>query len=391
MHRVATFTSLYPNAVRPQHGVFVEHRLRRVVATGAVDARVIAPVPWFPLRGAAFGEWGAHAAVPAAEVRHGIPITHPRWLAIPKVGMRAAPGAVARAGRRALRELRADGFDFDLIDAHYFYPDGVAAIRLGAALGRPVVITARGSDVNLIPRVSAHARAAVVDAARRAAAVIVVSDALRSALLALGAPADRIHVIRNGVDRDLFTPPSDAGPATGRRVLSVGSLTANKGHHLVIEAIAQLPDTTLTIAGRGPMHAELAQTAERLGVADRVTFAGSVDQAALRGLYGSADALVLASEMEGLPNVLLEALACGTPVLATSVGGIPEVVTSPDAGALLPERSAAAIAATLPGVLDRATPRDRVRSTTDAFDWGRCASAVVTVFEAAIRDFVPGP
>jgi teichuronic acid biosynthesis glycosyltransferase TuaC len=151
--RIITFTTLYPNAARPGHGIFVENRLRHLVASGRVMSRVLAPVPWFPRALTRFsGAYAGYAAVPFAEQRQGLSIIHPRFPTVPKIGMTAAPTLLFARSLWALRSLRAESGDFDLIDAHYFYPDGVAAVMLGKAMCKPVVITARGTDINLIPR-----------------------------------------------------------------------------------------------------------------------------------------------------------------------------------------------------------------------------------------------
>lgn len=148
--QILTFTTLYPNAVRPQHGIFVETRLRKLVASGEIMARVIAPCPWFPFTSRHFGEYGVIAQIPYRETQFGIEIEHPRYPLLPKIGMSTAPIALFAAMLPRLRRQIAAGRDFALIDAHYFYPDGVAAVMLGQAIGRPVVVTARGSDLNLI-------------------------------------------------------------------------------------------------------------------------------------------------------------------------------------------------------------------------------------------------
>ncbi len=386
MIRVLTFTNLYPNPVRPHLGVFVEHRMRHVVATGEVDLRVVAPVPWFPLRLQMFGDYAGYAEVPHQDARHAIPIEHPRYLVIPKVGMRYTPGAMVRSGRKVLQRLRR-ARDFDVIDAHYLYPDGVAAHRLAQEFDKPFVMTARGSDVNLIPHQSDYAKQCILDATRAASCVITVSDGLRRALTELGAPADKIRVIRNGVDRDLFRPPAEEAPRERKRLASVGNLIEHKGHHLVIDALRELPDTELVIAGRGPKREWLEQQAAEAGVADRVTFAGAVDQSQLCELYGSSDALVLASSREGLPNVVLEAIACGTPAIATNTGGIPEAIREPDGGRLLRDRTSAAIVDAVRDVFAHPLDRSAVRASIDAFDWGRCAAEVVEVLrEATARE-----
>src|SRR6476659_1277749 len=149
--RLLTFSTLYPNGAQPTHGIFVENRLRHLVASGAATSTVVAPVPWFPSRDARFGEWARCAAAPAEEMRHGLRVLHPRYAAPPRLGMYTGPWALLRAGRAALAQLLAEGARFDAIDAHYFYPDGVAAVMVGRYFNKPVVITARGTDINLIP------------------------------------------------------------------------------------------------------------------------------------------------------------------------------------------------------------------------------------------------
>src|SRR5215471_10902488 len=149
--RLLTFSTLFPNAGQPNHGVFVENRLRHLIATGQAESTVLAPVPFFPCRSERFGAWSRFARAGRHETRHGLAVHHPRYLVLPKAGMSIAPALLYHASVRALRRLIAGGLAFDAIDAHYVYPDGVAAVWLGRHFGKPVVITARGSDITLLP------------------------------------------------------------------------------------------------------------------------------------------------------------------------------------------------------------------------------------------------
>jgi glycosyltransferase involved in cell wall biosynthesis len=335
--RVLTFTSLYPNTEQPRQGLFVAERLRHLRASGRVQATVVAPVPWFPSRSPHFGRYASYARVPACEEQEGMSVHHPRWLAIPKIGMSAAPALMAAGARASVEALRER---VDVIDAHYFYPDGVAAVALGRRLRKPVVVTARGTDLNTIPE-HALPRRQILDAARAAAGLVTVSEALRDRLVELGVERGQVHVLRNGVDLARFAPAPDRDAVrsrlgvTGVVLLAVGNLVPEKDHALAIAALAKLADATLLVAGDGPLRAELEQRAARAGVASRVRFLGSVPQGALVDYYNAADALVLTSRREGMPNVVLEALACGTPVVATRVGGVPEVVAADVAGRLV--------------------------------------------------------
>ena len=386
--RLLTFSSLYPNAAQPTHGVFVETRLRQLLASGQARSTVLAPVPWFPSAAPAFGAWSVFARAPMSELRHGISVHHPRFAVIPRVGMSLAPWLLFRAALPAARRLLAGGVRFDAIDAHYVYPDGVAAVWLGEALDRPVVITARGTDVNLIPNF-AGPRRLIRAAIARAAALVAVSGALAEALGGLGARPDQVSVLRNGVDTSLFRPPADRAAAraalglVGPTLISVGHLIARKGHDLAIAALADLPGWSLLIVGDGPERARLAALAARAGLASRVRLLGARPQAELPALYGAADVLVLASSREGWANVLLEAMACGTPAVASDIPGNPEVVRAPEAGRIV-TRTPAAIAAGVCDLSAAAPGRAATRAYAERFGWGPTTAGQLDLFRRVI-------
>jgi teichuronic acid biosynthesis glycosyltransferase TuaC len=387
--RLLTFTTLFPNREQPSHGIFVENRLRHLLAGGAAESIVVAPVPYFPSRAARFGRWSRYARVEAREERHGLLIHHPRFLVIPRVGMSASPALLAASALGFIRQIEARGAAFDVIDAHYLYPDGVAAAWIGRRLGRPVVITARGSDVNLIPRYRLP-RMMIRWAIAEAAGLITVSSALKEALVALGAAPERVTVLRNGVDLSLFRPGDRdrARRALGLSrptLLSVGNLVPLKGHHRVIEALRHLPGFDLLIVGEGPERNRLEQSRRRLGLADRVRLLGSLSHDALPEIYNAADALVLASSREGWPNVLLEAMACGTPVVAADVGGIPEVVRDPAAGLVLESNTPQGIAEAVKSLFARLPARRAVRSYAEGFSWDETTQGQLALFRRVLR------
>ena len=388
--RLLTFTTLFPNREQPNHGIFVETRLRQLLATGAVQSTVLAPVPFFPRvplfpGGAAwFGRWGAYARVPALESRHGLAVHHPRFLAIPRIGMNVSPLLLHQASRRALRRLLAEGRRFDAIDAHYLYPDGVAAVRLGAEFGLPVVLTARGSDVTEFPD-HPLPRRRILDAVARADAVIAVSAGLRAALLGLGAADEKITVLRNGVDTQLFAsadrPAARAALGlSGPTLLSVGALIPRKRHHLTIEALHLLPGFCLLIVGEGPERARLAALAGRLGLAGRVRLLGARPHMVMPQHYDAADLSVLASSREGWANVLLESMACGTPVVASDIPGNVEVVRQRAAGLIVPANTPEGIAAAVRELWADLPARAATRAYAERFGWEATSQGQLEIF-----------
>lgn len=382
------FSTLFPSSVRPVHGIFVETRLRELLRTGAVETRVVAPVPWFPLAGERFGDYGKFAATPYFEQRNGLEVIHPRYFLPPRVGMNIAPYTLARGALPTIRKMIRGGFDFDLIDAHYYYPDGVAAGFIAKLLGKPFVVTARGSDINLIPDYQTPRRL-ILETAQAAAASIGVSRALTDKLAALGIPSEKLKVFRNGVDLDRFHPQAQEAArrqigisltSEEKLILSVGNLVELKGHHLAIEALKELPaNTRLVIIGKGNEQSRLEALARQFGVADRVHFAGMILPDQLMWWYSAADALVLCSSREGWPNVVLEAMACGTPVVATQVGGVMEILT-PEVGVLMADRSSAALVSALEQLFAAQPDRQRVRGHAEKFAWDNTSQAQLQLF-----------
>lgn len=382
------FTSLYPNPAQPRHGVFVEERLRHLVESGRIAATVVAPVPWFPFRHRRFGRYAAFARAPRYEQRYGIRVLHPRYPVIPKVGMNVAPFLMFRSLLPMLGKIMASGTEFDLIDAHYFYPDGVAATRLGAIMGKPVVVTARGNDVTLIPRYRGPRRQ-IERAADAAAAIATVSRALKDKLAGLGVDPAKITVLRNGVDLDRFGPRDRAAiranlGLAGPVWLTVGHLIERKGVHFAVAALAHIPEVTLLIAGDGPEERKLRALVERLGVGARVRFLGAIPHARLCEYYNAADALVLASSREGMPNVALESLACGTPVVAAPFDGVTELLDVPEAGEIASQRSAEAIASAWLRLRERAPARTATRSVAERLGWRPVVEAQCALYERVL-------
>lgn len=386
--RTITFTTLYPNSARPRHGIFIEQRLRHLLRSGEVESRVVAPSAWFPSGRSRFGEWSVFGRVPARAQRHGISVLYPRYLLIPKLGMSVAPLTMALAARPVLVRMIRQGFDFDLIDAHYLYPDGVAAAILGRWLGKPVTVSVLGDDVITLPRFRLPRRM-ILWAVNRCAGVTTVCQALKNRLVEVGAPAEKVRVVLHGVDPGLFHPVDREAVRrrlglTGRVLISVGHLTKRKGHHLAIQALSELPATTLLIVGDGWMERELRELARSLGLEDRVRLVGHVEQENLKDYYGAADALVLASSREGIANVLVESMACGTPVIATPIWGTPEAVSVPEAGVLMRDRSVGALVEAAGRLFAGYPDREATRRHAATFTWERTSQEHLEMLRAAV-------
>ncbi|MEO5937861.1 MAG: glycosyltransferase [Sphingomonas sp.] len=371
MLRVLTLSTLFPDATRRNFGVFVERQALGLAAHPDVELRVVAPVglPPFPL--SRRGRHAALAKLPLGEQWKGIDVYRPHFLAMPGTAGRFFTASLAQALGPLLANLRRD-FAFDVIDASFFFPDGPAAVAIGKRFGVPVSIKARGSDIHHWGRAAATA-GEVRRAGQAADGLLAVSAAMKRDMVAMGMPADRIRVHRTGVDLSRFAPRDrNAAKAQlkvqGALVVSTGALIERKGHDIVIEAIATLPNATLIIAGEGSHRAALEAKIAELGLGDRVRLLGGVPHAEMAALLGAADVMALASASEGLANAWVEALACGTPIVVPDVGGASEVVTERAFGRMV-GRSPAGFASGIAAVLADRTPAAEVREGAERFTW----------------------
>ena len=390
--KVLVFTSLYPNNIWPNHGVFVKERMTHFAQLNGREVKVIAPVPYYPP--ISFGSRQSYSRVLRREMRDGLEVHHPRYFMTPKIGMTLYGFLMFLSVLPNMRRVR-KAYNFDLIDAHYVYPDGYAGVLLGRYFGRPVVVSARGSDINLyanFPVIRRFLRYTLEKADR----VIAVCTALKEAIVKLNVPDGKVLVIPNGVDGNKFHPfPKEEArrklgiPGDKRVILSVGGLIPRKGFDLLIKALSILlkqareSNLHLVIVGDGESRPELEQLVSSHSLNDHVVFAGSVPHQDLFLWYSAADLFCLASSREGWPNVLLEALACGTPVIATNVWGAPEIIPSEDIG-LLTERDETAIAAKISLALNRSWVSGALVEYARRHTWDRTALSVHEAFESVL-------
>lgn len=393
MLRAVTVTCSFPNPCEPGHSPFVRARLAEVARR--VELKVVAPVPLIDYGNPRGDPWQSFS-IPGRRMDGGMEVFHPRWL-YPPFGTPVNTVCLAARAALTLRRLRRS-FDFDLIDSHFGYPDGAAAVLLGRWFRRPVVITLRGNE--MIWGREAGPRWCLRWAFRHAAHLITVSDELRQFAIGLGASPERCTTIPNGVEAAVFHPRDreaarrafgvDSGAPL---IVSAGGLGPMKGHQVAIQALAGLRasglDAHLLIAGSanrdGRNERELAGLILARGLTDHVRLLGRLEPARLAGLMSAADVFCLASFAEGWPNVVHEALACGTPVVGTAVGGIPEMVGHGERGLTAPVNDAPALERALAEALRRPWDRQAIAAWGQARSWEQVAVEVAQVFNRAAR------
>ena len=385
--KVLVFTTVFPNPAQPTQGLFVFERIRHL-AQGA-DVRVVAPVGW---------RVRAKTRVPARSSTGGLDVFHPTFFYVPGLFKVLDGLLLFWSSVRTLTKVRRE-FPFELIDAHFTYPDGFAAVLLARWFGCPVTITERGTVTQLSPY--RLRRAAMSWAFRHATRVIAVAQPLAERALALGSLPDRTAVIPNGVNTAVYSAGDrdearrQLGVMTSAKlIVSVGRLIPSKGFDRVIRVLPDLlrdsPQLELVIIGGNPAGekgniAQLKRAVDDLGLARHVTFTGEQLPMKVAVWLNAADVFVLASDMEGCPNVVWEALACGRPVVATRVGEIERMV--PPYGGLLiddPDDSEA-LSACLRKALNARWDAAAIQAFAASHTWSNVAERVMEQWRLAFE------
>ena len=399
--RLIVFSSLFPNAVQPTAGLFIRERMFRVGKQ--LPLVVVSPKPWFPGQGLIRLFRPHYRPMPARmEIQSGFEVHFPRFLAIPGLFRGLDSLFMALASYSTLRRLKARGHN--LIDAHFAYPDGHAATKLGRWLDLPVTVTLRGTEMPqsrnpaLVPRLR--------EVFRDANKIITVSDSLRRLALSLGLSEDRGQVVGNGVDADKFAPvPRQEArtryhlPVNAKVLITVGGLVERKGFHRVIACLPELlkthPDLHYLVVGgpcpEGDMSQVLKDQVAALGLGDRVHFLGSIPPDDLKWPLSASDVFILSTRNEGWANVILEAMACGLPVVATDVGGNAEVVSRPDLGEIVPFDDQAALAEALERSLSKCWDATAIRAYAEDNSWDSRVAVLTGLFGQLVAASRPIP
>ncbi len=390
--KLLIITNLYPNAAEPRRGLFNRQQVAELAKRCSVT--VVAPVPWMPGPLRRLTSHAPAAAIPSRERIDGIEVHHPRHLVIPWL-TRPFNWLLLWWGLRPTVQRLHRQHRFDRMLATWAYPDVVAASRLAAALGIPLVAKLHGSDINELAG-GPWRRRLIAAALRSAARVIAVSSSLKAKTEALGVPAHRIEVIPNGVDADVFAPRDRAEcrrrlglPVDEPFVLFIGNLVPVKGLDDLLEAMwrcraqeAAKP-FRLVLIGDGPLRAEIQRRADSVGLRGRVVLAGAKPHEEIPVWLGACDALCLPSINEGCPNVVIEALASGRPVIGTRTGGIPDLVRDGDTGVLVPVRDPDALASGLLKALRTPWDAERIHRSASGRGWGANADDLFRVLQTA--------
>lgn len=389
--RVLAITRIFPNRLEPLACPF--QRRQFVALSDYVDLTVMACIPSFPgaRRLAPRHRAGRLSRLPERDIIDGLSVIHPRIPYLPRVGphVSAVNGPLFAAGLLPYRSELKDSFD--LILGAFLFPDAWAAGKMAEWLGIPYVVKAHGTDANVTAR-SPWIAPLIRNTLQKAQAVVAVSRPMVDSLIALGASPHLVHHVPNGVDRNVFAPRNkkEARENLGwsphnKRLLFVGRLEREKGLFELLEAYRQLRSIadepiSLVIVGEGSLQNRLA---ERTRDMPDVVFAGARRPDEIASFLAAADLLVLPSWAEGTPNVVLEALAAGRPVVASHVGGIPDLVCQGKTGLLIPPNDVPALVNALQTALDHPWDENEIVQTAPP-DWKHSGARLFGVLQAVL-------
>ena len=347
---IVIISNLYPNNVETTKGLFIKQLADSL--SNLCEITVVSPIPFHPL------DLIRKPAIVDKEMINGIVVLHPRYIVIPKM-LRSLIGYFFSKGiLNTIKSLKNQG-KADIISAHWAYPDGYGASLVAKKLNIPFSVHALGCDINDYTKYKIR-RKLIVSALNNSNINIVKSQALKDKITSLGVNSDKTHVIHNGVDQDKFkrTDVSIARKSVQsysnkvkfdddiKYCLFIGNFQIEKGLNYLLDAFDKIKNEKihLIIIGAGPLQQSVEEQINQLNLNAHVTLVGRVEHQQIPNYMSASDLLCLPSLREGCPNVVLESLSCGTPVVASNVGAVPDIISKKELGVIVPACDPVALA-----------------------------------------------
>lgn len=376
--RILMFTRLFPSNAFETNGTFCEQRAKALHKFA--DVRVMTPTPWFPGMSHISNSWEIFSHVERTSVRAGgTYVTYPRYLSIPATATWWQGISMARSAWHEYKKYHSR-WNPDLIDAHFAFPDGYAAVKLAKKIGCPVQITCHGSDIECYPSIPVTGRM-LRWALQNADRVICVSKYLRNKCIRLGVVPEKCIVMTNAVDTDLFNvqDQENCRKKVGLEqkvptALCIGRLAPEKNQIVLLHALAELKkhrylQFKLVFVGDGPLRSKLVEFSERLGLKDDIIFAGNQPYESIPEWINAADWVVLSSIREGWPTVYYEAQACGKPIITSNVAAAPEAILDPSMGIIVTHNTSSDFAEALLQAKHTNFDTNRIRQNAFQHSW----------------------
>jgi len=387
--KVASVSHIFPNAINPNSGVFVKERLKHIAQK--IDLSIFAPVPSFPFIDYT-SKYAGMSTIESVEEIDGLQVHHPRYFMIPKYFKFLDALFYSKSMFSFMERMTLD-HEYELMDFHWVYPDAIAGLDWARKLGKKTVVTVRGNEA-IYYYEKGLLRRTVQKKLNEFDHLITVSNDLKHKIVSeYNVDASKISVVSNGIDVGKFfyieqeLARKRLNLATNRQyILTVSRLSSEKGLPHLLNAFAKIKNsaTELIIVGDGPLKDSLVSLGMALGINERVRFMSSLGHADICYWYNAADVFCLPSLWEGCPNVVIEALACGTPVVATQVGGIPDLVPSNDYGVLVPPGNPDSLALSLDKALAKDWNRQKISEFGSVNSWEDVADMVINIFNRVL-------
>ncbi len=392
---ILVFSSLFPSETRKTAGLFVRERMFRMREHANIT--VISPVPWFPGQGIIRLFYKGYRPMPAKmEIQDGVEVYFPRFLSFPYFFRSKDAAFMAWSVRKLVKNLvKKKGIN--IIDSHFSYPDGLAATTLANELSIPSTITMRGTEV---PHANDQTKLPMLQRAwGQASHVLAVAQSLKDVALVHGVEPEKVTVVGNGIDTEKFISLSKQKAKKNLGIqpespvlITVGGLVFRKGFHRVLDCLPKLklqyPNIQYLIVGgpslEGNIEEYLRSQTKRLGLEENVIFCGPQKPSELHKYLSAADVFVLPTANEGWANVLLESLACGTPVVATDVGGNKEVINSTSLGHIVPFDEKGALFNAIANSIEKSWDVNLLVAYAEQNHWRHRVQHLKTIFERLV-------